>query len=135
MRNLIKNRAIATLLCLTLLFKVVIPVGFMPDMDALQHGVYKITICSGYHHAEMLVDDHQKPVNDSGKNETSHKTSKTITTLCPFAGINSSALPVAILALALLLFWRELLFRPKTDVIRSVSLASAWPRGPPLRLA
>jgi len=134
MRSLTSNPFIAALLCLVLLVRVVVPAGFMPDMDALQHGVFKITICSGYGHKEIMVDDHQKQVDGSGK-ETGHKTSKTITTLCPFAGITGAALPVLFSALALALFWRELLFRPQSNILRSITSSTAWPRGPPAYLA
>ena len=131
MRSLIKNKVIAALLALALLLKVMVPDGFMPDMNALQHGVYKITICSGYAHKEIMVDDNQKQVDGKVQKENGHKTSKTITTLCPFAGLHSSGMLVALMALALVLFWRELLLRPQGNLLRSVALSSAWPRGPP----
>ena len=122
---------IVALLCLALLVRIAVPAGFMPDVAALQRGVYKITICTGYGYKEIMVDENQEPVEETVKKETGHQSSKTIGTLCPFAAIHGAALPVVLLVLALAIFWRDLLFRRRSNPLRSMTAPSAWPRGPP----
>jgi hypothetical protein len=117
-------------MCFTLLFKVLVPVGFMPDMAALQHGIYKLTICTGSGAKEITVDQNQKPI-DAGQKDSGHKTGKSGNTFCPFAGIHGGAIPVLILALALSLLWRQLRFKPQAFVLQSVGRVSMWPRAPP----
>jgi hypothetical protein len=134
MRSLSSNRFIAMLLCIALMFRVIVPAGFMPDMAAMQHGMYKIRICTGYgpQNMNMSVDQGQKQT-DSGKTDTDHKSEKH--SLCPFAGMQGSALLVLGIILALILLWRQVRFVPESAFRLSPSLASAWPRGPPLHLA
>jgi hypothetical protein len=133
MRTLATNRYLAFLLCIALLFKVIVPTGFMPDMDALQHGIYKIKICTGYGAKEIFVDQNQKST-DTQQNHPDHKSEKH-GSLCAFAGLHAAGLPVAILTLALLLLWRQSRYSPKTELIRSTFPSAMWARGPPLYLA
>ena len=135
MRRLITNRLFTAFLCLALLFKVLVPVGFMPDFNALRHGVYKITICTGTGHQSILVDQNQKMV-DGQTQKNDHRSDKFGNDYCPYAGMHASALPlVAILLATLLLVWRRLRFVPTYGTIQSMAHGAAWPRGPPLHLA
>jgi hypothetical protein len=117
-------------LCLTLIFKVVVPVGYMPDFDAVRQGVYKIKICSGMDHHAQSDEQHTNSQN------TNHKIDKSGDGYCPFAGMHASALTIAGIFLAALLFlWQQLRFTDRMGVIQPVSVSSAWPQAPPFYLA
>jgi hypothetical protein len=133
MRKLMSNGLLIWLLCFTLLFKVVVPVGFMPDLRALQHGIYKIKICSSFGSQNIFVDQNQNPVDGDHQN-TDHKSEKA-GPICPFAGLQAAGLPLAFLLLTLPLFWRQVRYITRAEAVQSIGLISAWPRGPPLHLA
>lgn len=135
MRRLVSNRLFAAFLCLTLMFKVLVPVGFMPDFEAMRQGIYKVTICSGMAHHAMLDDESQQPSGDMSHGG-GHKTEKPGNDYCPFAGMHASALALTSIFLAvLLLVWRRLRFAPTCGAFQPKTLPAAWPRGPPLILA
>jgi len=129
MRSAILYRLIASLLCLTLLFKVVIPVGFMPDMEALGRGVLTITICSSVGAKEILVDQNLKEVDKSGPHNNQGKNHQDV---CPFGAAPQTALTAAIFIFGLLslFIFRYFLFAQHLP-LRRCNYA-AWPRGPPL---
>ncbi|MDX1922453.1 MAG: DUF2946 family protein [Alphaproteobacteria bacterium] len=70
------NEGIAMLVMLMVLLKGFIPVGYMPDMEALQKGVVKITICTASGFEEKLVDS----VDKTAPAKSHHATSD----FCPF---------------------------------------------------
>ena len=133
MRNLASHRLIAGVLCFVLLFKMLVPAGFMPDMNALQHGVYKITICSADGAKNIWVDKDQQ--SGDGKAAPAHKTGKMGGAFCPFAGVNASIIPVVALILTMLLLWRRSRYAFAADPLSSFSTTSSWPRAPPALLA
>ena len=112
-----------------------VPVGFMPDFNAMRQGVYKVTICTGMGHQSVLVDQNQKLADGLAQNND-HKTDKSGHDYCPFAGMHASAIPlVAIFLAALLLVWCRIRFMPIYGTFQSSILTAAWPRAPPLRFA
>jgi hypothetical protein len=127
------NQLFTWLLCLTLLFKVMVPVGFMPDLGALQHGIYKIKICSSFGTQNIFVDQTQKPVDGDHQNKD-HKAEKADST-CPFAGLQTTGLPLAFLLLTLTLFWLQFRYVLRGKDLLAIGITSSWPRGPPLQLA
>ena len=135
MNRLLQNRLITWLLCLVLAFKMLVPAGFMPDLGALQHGVYKITICSGDGTRSILVNQDNKKIDDSQQDNSGHKTEKSGSLFCPFAGMHASGLPILAVLLSLLLLWRQARYVPERKASRSVRLTSAWARAPPAVLA
>ena len=132
MRKLLSNQLFTWLLCITLLFKVIVPVGFMPDFDNLQRGLVQIKVCTGFGPQNVWVDQKQSnpPSSDSG-----HKTEKSGGVDCPFAGMHASSLAVAELILALLLVWQQIRYGINYKTYAAIALTAAWPRGPPSHLA
>lgn len=76
---------LAGFVLLAFLFRALIPVGFMPDMQALQHHVIKITLCSMDGAKEILVDGGAK--QDRNKSHPSHKKE-----ICAFGAAPQTAL-------------------------------------------
>ena len=120
---------LTALLCLTLIFRVLVPVGYMPDFEAMRHGIVRITICTGYGTQVLALD------KDGGKKPGHHSDGddgKLSHQLCPFAGANGLALGVAAVFLAaLLIVWQRLRHIPVTAPAPDLLLCAAWPRGPP----
>ena len=133
MRLLNPNSFIAYLLCLTLMFRVIVPVGYMPDLNALQHGFFKITICSAHGAKDIWIDQNQNQVDPQHQHQSNHQTGKH--DVCSFAGLHASVIPILSFALALLLLLRKVRYKLIDADIRSTVLVSAYPRGPPFHLA
>lgn len=103
-----------------------IPVGFMPNVDALKNGAIDIVVCTGVGFSTIHVDDGSSSPTHSSGNYNMH-------TICPFLGVMAAAL---LLALVISLFiitascrvfaWVDQSYRP------SCFNRSAPPRGPPL---
>ena len=123
MRAFAHNRLIGFLLCFVLLAKLALPTGFMPDLQALSHGVYKITICTGEGAKQIAVGQGQK--QDHQAPQAGHDQ-------CPFAGAHLIAPPVfQIFAAAFILI--GIMFMPRAaSRLSSFAENAAWPRGPPV---
>lgn len=67
---------VAMLVMLMVLVKGLVPVGYMPDMAALQKGVVKMTICTAFGFEELLVDGADKSSPAKSKHGASD--------ICPF---------------------------------------------------
>jgi hypothetical protein len=52
----------ASLLLLAFAFRALIPVGYMPDMNALQKGVFTLTICTSQGAQNIIADEDGQPV-------------------------------------------------------------------------
>lgn len=84
----ILRKGIAALLVFFVLLKGLIPVGYMPDMKALQDGVVKITICTAYGSQQIVVDEQGK-APDSKQQHHNAKSD-----FCPFGWMPHVALQV-----------------------------------------
>lgn len=135
MRTRTPNILLATLLCLALLLQAAVPLGFMPDMGALQQGVFKIKICTGLSTKEVYVDQNQKliPTDQEHKQDQPKKTTAGHT-LCPFAGMHDWVLPLLFLALAFLCLKETTTFLLGTSKFSGAVPTAAWPQAPPLPL-
>lgn len=127
--RLAHQRLLTYFLCFALFLKVVVPVGFMPDLDALQQGVFKITICSSYGAQEILVDKNLKEIGKAGQHNNNGKQNHDV---CPFGAAPQAALVFALIIFALTSFY-ILQYSIHRDrwLIQQVSIAP-WARGPPL---
>jgi hypothetical protein len=121
MRALAPNRFVALLLCFALLVKLAIPAGFMPDMQALSHGIYKITICSAEGAKQIWVDQHNKQAPAQEKHDGA----------CPFAAAHLYAPPVLVFIAIPFILSVLLPMPPHTEPLASDATIVAWPRGPP----
>lgn len=61
------RRIASWLVLLALLVRGLIPVGFMPEVGALRHGVYAITVCSGSAQKNVIVDRDGNVVDPAGQ--------------------------------------------------------------------
>jgi len=60
----------AGLLLLAYVFRAFIPVGYMPDMDALRKGVFTLAICTSHGAKTILADDQGQPAKkDNSKRD------------------------------------------------------------------
>jgi hypothetical protein len=122
MRTFAHNRFVVFLLCFALLAKLAIPVGFMPDMQALAHGIYKITVCSAEGAKQIWVDHGQKqdhPAPQAGHDQ------------CPFAAAHLLAPPVLTFIVVPFILRALMLSPPRTERLSLLATIIAWPRGPP----
>lgn len=55
------------LMLLALLVRGLVPAGFMPDVGALRHGVYAITICTGTSQQNVIIDQDGNTVDRDGQ--------------------------------------------------------------------
>lgn len=55
------------LMLLALLVRGLVPAGFMPDVGALRHGVYAITICTGTSQQNVIIDQDGNMVDRDGQ--------------------------------------------------------------------
>ena len=53
-------------------FKAIVPAGFMPDMDALRQGTFRMTICSAYGASKILVDSAATKIAHHSGHTASH---------------------------------------------------------------
>jgi hypothetical protein len=91
MRAMFKLRVspyIALVLAAVMLLRGLIPVGFMPDVTALQHGKIDLVVCTGFGSKTVQVD------LDSLNPHTNHSAVHHAHTICPFFGLTSVVLPV-----------------------------------------
>jgi hypothetical protein len=119
------RKAFAWVVMLAFLVRAIIPVGFMPDMDAAAKGIFKISICSMQGARNILVDAGGQPVKD-------HPAKKQADTFCPFGGFSKLALET----FAPQLTASHFAYIQKRPIAQEffVSLPfyySAQPRGPP----
>jgi hypothetical protein len=94
-----------------MLLRALVPAGFMPDLGALKHGVYTLTICSGSVQKSVLVDADGAPVGEPagpvGHPGTDHDEAP-----CAFAALSHLVYLVGLVAGLLLLLrpiraWRR----------------------------
>lgn len=97
----------AALLAAALLLRLLVPVGFMPD---LSNGRIQVAICTGVGPMKMAME---MPASTSGKSDDDHQSKRGMS--CPFSGLSaptlagSDILPVVLaIALGLLLVLGEL---------------------------
>ena len=135
------SRLATIMLCLALLFKAAVPLGFMPDMEALARGSIRIMICSAYGTMPMVMDagDHQAMQMHHGMkhSDKSHHTmpQQHDDHFCAF----SSIAPL-IFALVFFLLAGGVTHRPAVFIFRPVQFRktslnrAARSRAPPLLL-
>jgi hypothetical protein len=75
----------AALLLCAYLFKALIPTGYMPDMQALQKGLFQITICTAYGAQHITVDETGQPASP-----VPHENAKS--DFCPYGWAPQAAL-------------------------------------------
>ncbi len=74
------HRLLLVLFALAMLGKAMVPLGYMPDADALSRGLMRIRICTSMGAQNIWVDKNQKVVNT-----TSHKDKPRYVGDCVFA--------------------------------------------------
>lgn len=118
------NEGIAMLVMLMVLVKGFIPAGYMPDMQALQNGIIKITICTASGYAEKLVDGSDK----SAPSKSQHMASD----FCPFGWApHAVAAPASVFVLPELFLVPEHLLAFQELFLSKPYHALASPRAPP----
>lgn len=126
----LSGRALRLLLCFILLFRILVPFGYMPDLDGLRHGVIKLVICSSSGKHTLILPADYNPKKD---HPASDGKAPQHVTACPFAGLQHHADLPAISAFTVALFWFVTHApRPQDHVRQSSVLLTAWPRAPPV---
>jgi hypothetical protein len=114
----------ALFMALLLMLRAVIPVGYMPDMAALQKGELKLQICSGMGVKTITLpqDDAPQPKHD-GKEKLAH---------CPFGAAPSLAVLPEAAVIAALVWQASLATTPILAVPeKRDGNPAARPRAPP----
>ncbi len=121
------KQLVAILLCVTMMFKVMVPLGYMPDFEAMRHGVYRIALCKGTSHESVLMTKQGTPLQDHHQQPDAPGDDG----ICPFAGVNGLLLLAVAIVLALQkLRWRYR-FHPLPRWEQFPTYGLAWPRAPP----
>ena len=82
-RTLSSRSCFAWLVILALLFRGLVPLGYMPDFSKQAHGFFPITICSGYDRTTIFLDKDFNKVEPVGQGKTQHQHDDR--TFCPFS--------------------------------------------------
>lgn len=135
-RGGISRSLLALFIALALLVRAFIPAGYMPDMKALQDGVFRITICTASGSDIITVDRNNQPVSAddaSGSANGAAPSMKGGSSFCAFGSLPQ----IALLALAFFLLFGTARKRPPSGLQRAQlfiprhGLSLAQPRGPP----
>jgi hypothetical protein len=73
------RRCIARLILVLFALRAVVPVGYMPDLGALEHGQVRIVVCTGAGFKSLLVDEAGRPVDAQEPGTSQHAGAD-----CPF---------------------------------------------------
>jgi hypothetical protein len=89
---------IARLILILFALRAVVPVGYMPDLGALEHGQVRIVVCTGAGFKSLLVDEAGRPVDAQESGTSQHAGAD-----CPFGTAAAKAFlaPTLVAALAL----------------------------------
>jgi len=132
MRRIISNKLFTIFLCLALVFKVLVPVGYMPDFNALQHGTLRITMCTGHGPVDLADWKSEHGSTNDSHNNGKHESHND--TLCSF-GANANLLANVIPAPQLVALLTGFVFLSFMRAYRqrySRIYANASPRSPPI---
>jgi len=80
-------RVAARLTLLLFALRALLPVGYMPDVRALERGQVQIVICTGYGAKSLLVDEAGQPVEGQGAGKAQHDGAAD----CPFGMASAKA--------------------------------------------
>jgi hypothetical protein len=116
----------AGLLLFAILFRTIIPPGYMPDLEALKQGLFKVSICTAQGEATLLVSAKDLPQGEpSGKKHQAE--------ICPYLLVGAAFL----LALNTPEFFTQL-YLPLTHAFQRANTipaakhyGNASPRAPP----
>jgi hypothetical protein len=91
------RRCVARLILVLFALRAVVPVGYMPDLGALEHGQVRIVVCTGAGFKSLLVDEAGQPVDAQESGKSQHAGAD-----CPFGTAAAKALlaPTLVVALA-----------------------------------
>ena len=136
------SRFAAALLCLALLFKALVPLGYMPDTEALARGSLRIMICSAYGASPMVMETgglHAMPMHHGMKhNDKTHNTmpQQNDDGFCAFGSIAPLLLSLVVLLLAGSILYRPVtaIFRPLYQSNKIIVNRAARSRAPPALL-
>jgi hypothetical protein len=97
---------VARLILVLFALRAMVPVGYMPDLGALEHGQVRIVVCTGAGFKTLLVDEAGQPVGSQEAGKTQHAGDG-----CPFGTASASAFlaPALVVTLAPPVFQRHFL--------------------------
>lgn len=123
MRFLIRNRPLVACLSFVLLLKLLVPVGYMPDVSS---DAFTIVVCpSGM----------PQGFDAGGKNDHAHhhqgQHGKSAHDVCAFGASPHAAIASTLFILSFLLLGSLICFARRDEHLAALTSQAAWPRGPP----
>lgn len=124
-----KNRCnphLVLMLAALVILRGLIPVGFMPDVDAFKNGAFDIVMCTGMGFSTIDLDEGGSSPSHASSDYNAH-------TICPFVGVMATVLLlVVVISLLNITTNRRVFTRVDQSYQPSFFNRSAPPRGPPL---
>ena len=129
MRSNWLRRCCAWLVLLAILVKAFIPMGYMPDMKALEKGVLQIIICTANGFEAINVTSPQTNPDKSNPSNAPHKSKADV---CPYGAAPLQALIAPPVQLLQNIFLPVLIFQIFQErLISHAFFSPAQPRAPP----
>jgi hypothetical protein len=129
MRAVFHQRLGLGVVTLALLLRMLVPAGFMPDLDQLARGIVQLKLCNNHGGTTIWVDKNLHKVNYHHLPQE-HKEN----TLCPFSSVLPAFTPAAppLILIAVLLFFTSIWLSLRENTITQILNRAAQSRAPPI---